>query len=351
MEVTEKRALVIGLYGTTDLRRHTPEHLKDMEGMGYTVWEAIVPAGRPHRRLWPFVKLLPAIRRSDVIVTDEYFNAVIVAGLLWLLRMKARHIVIGLNLSGRKSLVTQSALVNGLVNRVFRRMDLVFVASRIEAEIFSRLHAVPKHRFSFLHWAYDLPSLPGSFDRPQRPYFCMIGRNNRDVVTFAEALRGLDADGVIISHEPVTVPLPENVAVYREIPLGDCIDCIKGSVANVVLVQDETRGAGHITIVTAMHCGRPQIISGVLTTLDYFIDGRHAITVGLGDVGAVRAAMRRLLSDPALCSAMGRDAQDYAARWLGHRRRVGVLSRRITGWLETGQVEWCDPEWLQASSP
>lgn len=345
MEVAERRALVIGLYGTSDLRRHTPDHLKGLEEIGFSVWQTSIPRKRPHHRLAAFVRLLPALRRAEVVVTDEYFNAVIVAGLLWLLRLQARHVVIGLNVSGQKSLVTGWPLLNRMVNRVFRRMDLIFVASRAEADVFSALHAIPKERFSFLHWAYDLPTVPGAFARPQRPYFCMIGRNNRDIASFAAAMRGLEADGVIICHQPVTVPLPENVVVYREIPLGDCIDCIRGCVANVVLVQDESRGAGHITIVTAMHCGRPQIISGVATTLDYFTDRRHAITVGLGDVVAIRAAMQRLLSDPALCDGAGcatacrAMAGSQAARRGIVAAHRGLAGDRASGMGRSGMAE------------
>lgn len=337
----EKRVVSISLADKPSIKHDFPDHLKFLEGRGYKFYGIALPWVHPAKRIPHFLRLAPFLRGAGVVLTSEYFNAAAVSAILRLTGSRARHAVIGLNVSNNRTLRTKSPRLNRWLNRLFfGRIDMAVVASKPEAEIFVRQHDIPKDRFAFVHWAYDLPQGEGHFQRPERPYFCLIGRNNRDHATFCAALEGMEADGVIIAHTPPGLTLPANVRAYTEIPLADCIDCIRHAVANVILVQDADRGAGHITIVTAMHCGRPQIISHVDTALDYFIPEKHALTVPLEDPKAVRAAMQTLLDNPERAERMGRDAADFAARWLTHARRSEVLEERLKIWLDTRQVLW-----------
>ncbi len=333
--------------------RDFPDCLRFLQDRGYECHDIQLKWVHPARRLAQFLRLAPLLWRADLIVTSEYFNAAIVSAGLRTTGSRARHAVLGLNVSGNRTLRTRSTVLNRAINWLFfGRVDMAFVASKSEADIFAQVHRIPRDRFAFAHWAYDLPRIEGHFDRPARPYFCLIGRNNRDHKTFCAALSDLNADGVIVSHDPPDFELPANVRSFVEIPFADCIDCIRHSVANVILVQDADRGAGHITIVTAMHCARPQIISHVETALDYFIPDEHALTVPLGDIAAVRSAMLTLLDDPARADRMGQSAADFAARWLTHARRTASLQDRLRTWYDTGQVDWLerDPPAAQESS-
>lgn len=322
-----------------------PDCLTFLQERGYECRDIQLKWRHPAKRLADIARLAPALGRADLVVTTEYFNAALVSAVLRLTGSRARHAVLGLNFSGNRSLHGKSALRNKLVNGLFfGRIDMAVVASKPEAAIFSRTHGIPADRFAFVHWAYDLPESSDNFPRPDRPYFCLIGRNNRDHRTFCAALDGLEADGVIVSQTAPDFELPDNIHSYVQIPFGDCIDCIRHAVANVILVQDADRGAGHITMVTAMHCARPQIISHVDTALDYFIPGEHALTVPLADVGATRAAMQALLNDPDRADRMGRAAADFAARWLTHARRTETLQDRIRTWYDSGRIDWIAPE-------
>lgn len=345
MSPAQKRAVSITLSDKPGITRDFPDHLKLLEERGYAFYGIALPWVHPLKRIPKFLKLAPFLRGADVILTNEYFNAACVSALLRVTGSRARHAVLGLNVSNNRTLRTKWPALNRMLNRLFfGRLGMAVVASKPEAEIFSEMHDIPLDRFSFVRWSYDLPRLEGHFDAPDRPYFCLIGRNNRDHATFCAALEGMAADGVIVAHTPPGLALPPNVRALAEIPLADCIDCIRHAVANVILVQDADRGAGHITIVTAMHCGRPQIISDVDTALDYFIPGVHALTVPLGDVQAVRAAMQALLDDPGRADRMGAAAADYAARELSHARRSEILQERLRTWLDTGRVIWSQEE-------
>lgn len=313
---------------------------------GDTVFHTItLEAGGGFGRLRQVIGLLPRLRRAALVVTTEYIVAWSVGLMFWLTRAPARHVVVGLNISGRP-IQPRRRWMRRLANFAFRRVDLAIVASRPEARIFHALHDIPMRRFAFALWSFDLPSAEGStFARPARPYFCLIGRNNRDHATFCKALEGLDADGVIVASAPPAFDPPPNVRVLTNISFADCIDCIRGSVANVILVNDANRGAGHITIVTAMHCGRPQIISDVDTASDYFIEGEHVLTVPLADPAACRAAMAGLLADPARADRMGAASEAYALRWLTHDRRLQRLEEIQRAWWTDGRFDPIDPDW------
>ncbi|SFI12341.1 glycosyltransferase family protein [Albimonas pacifica] len=329
-------------------RRETlsrPEPLAFLDDGDTKFHRITLKAGGGFGRLRQVLGLLPRLRRAKLVVTTEYIVAWSVGLLFFLTRAPAKHVVVGLNISGRP-IQPRRRWMRWLANLAFRRVDLAIVASRPEARIFHRMHDIPMQRFAFALWSFDLPSDEGSaFRRPDRPYFCLIGRNNRDHETFCKALEGLDAEGVIVSSAPPAIPLPANVRALTNIPFADCIDCIKGSVANVILVNDANRGAGHITIVTAMHCARPQIISDVDTATDYFIEDEHVLTVPLADAEATRAAMAGLLADPARADRMGAASAAYALRWLTHEKREQRLAEIQRDWWTGGGFAPIDPDW------
>ena len=329
-------------------RRVRPDHWTWMDDGDVEFRVITLPWARGRDRIFQIARLLPRLRKARVVVTTEYFMTWSVCVLFFLLRVKTPHAAIGLNISG-KSIAPRNRLLRRLNNRAFKEVDLAVVASRPEARQFHEMYDLPLERFAFAHWSFDLPSSEGAaIQLPDRPFFCLIGRNNRDHATFCEAIRDLDADGIIVASAPSDFEVPPNVRFLANIPLADCIRIIQGSVANVILVNDASRGAGHITIVTAAHCARPQIISDVDTASDYFVAGEHALVVPLHDPAATREAMRRLLDDPARADEMGRASAEHAGRWLTHASRTERLAAILRSWWTTGAFDPVDPDWARA---
>lgn len=341
------KAVLIQMGAGETVSETAPAALDFLRAEGCAVSTVTMPYEGRLRHFLRILRWLPKLRSARMVWTDNYFTAANVSFLLWLTRGRAKHVVVGLNISSNRIFQSRWKAVNRLLNRVvFGRVDLAVVASRAEIALFHDLHDIPLDRFAFVHWAYDLPDLASGFTPPDRPYFCLIGRNNRDQQLFCEALQGLDAEGVIITQAPANVAPTENVHVLCDIPFGDCIACIRGAVANVVLVKDKQRGAGHITLVTAMHCARPQIVSDVDTVLDYLVPDRHALAVPLGDGAATRGAFEWMLDHPREADAMGKAGQDYAARWLTASARDAALSRLLQAWLADKPLPSVDAQWL-----
>jgi glycosyltransferase involved in cell wall biosynthesis len=163
---------------------------------------------------------------------------------------------------------------------------------------------------------------PSKTKVPNTPYITMVGRNNRDIGTFCAAVERAGVCGVLItasymmdrslSGEVSTVTL------LTDRPMEECLNYVEGSFAHLVLVTDGERGAGHISAVSAMLLGKPQIFSDVSPLRDYLFDGVNGIAVPIADVDSVVVAIRRLHDDPALSERLGRNGRDFARQHLSH---------------------------------
>jgi len=78
--------------------------------------------------------------------------------------------------------------------------------------------------------------------------------------------------------------------------------------AAVVAVPSYREGFG-VVCAEAMAHGRPVVASAVGGLLDLVADGETGVHVPPGDVPALRAALERLLADPALRARMGQAAR------------------------------------------
>ena len=284
------------------------------------------------------------LSKYGIIITHEYFSSfgVSLRLLLTFCRTKTDGTHQVLNQSRKLLIKPESTLSDRQINRVFGRCNLIIVHSRREMTLFNTIHSIPMNRFHFSLWGFDLPKItPAKFSSWERPYVCLVGRNNRDIDIFVKALDGMPIDGILITSNREYVPeeLPRNIHVFRDLPQNDTLDCIKNARANLILVKDDDRGAGHITAVAAMFAGTPQIFSDVEVLREYLVDGVSATGIPLSDAYALRAAIEKTLANPTLASALSENAKSYAERWLSHKAasgspafgtRLSVAKRRAT---------------------
>lgn len=284
----------------------------------------------------------------DMVVTTEYFTSFGVNLKLLFCSNKIRHVVYGINQSARL-LVFQNKLINKLINRVFNKADFFITHSREEMRLFQRIHDIDNKKFGFSHWGFDLPKIRNDiFSNRKKKFLSFVGRNNRDILTFCNAIKDLDVNGIIITakYNAPNFSLPENVEIHYDLDMDACLSCIKHAFCNVVLVRDGNRGAGHITMVAAMFMGKPQIISDVAVVKDYFIHQKHGISVPIADVNSVKDAIRQLENE-SVANSYGEEARSYANRYFINdevaRRFVDILQAVSQGI----QPEVCDSNWVQ----
>lgn len=331
------------------VRHELPAYLKGLND-GHIRFESHVSGGAGWLKISASILRAILSRKPDLVVSCEYRRAFLVNLALILTRSRAPHIVLGMNLSA-KPIVSRHRTLQRLIDGVFARTTAIVVHSTTEAELFSRLHNLPEERFAFSHWGFDLPTDGGGrFDGEAKPYFCMIGRNNRDVETFAAAIRKAGVRGIAIlpGYLQLDPAIEQSLQVYRDLSMSDCVSCIRNATANVTLLRDGSRGAGHITVVTAMHLGVPQIYSDTEVLREYFPTPDFGLPVSVGDADQVAKRMEELLQQ-----AQGTDAhrlamarQEFAQLWLSHDSSSRRISEVVLATVEGRRLNMINPNWL-----
>lgn len=283
----------------------------------------------------------------ELIIGVGYYVTLALSVKRWLARAKTPILSLGLNQSSRL-FCTNIPFIDKVINYFFNQINTAIVHSQHERHLFTQIHQMNPSRLIFSHWGYDLPTIKCTrFSHREEPYFCMIGRNNRDFSTFCQALTRIGGKGIIITSQSFLKDIPETpkVEVFVDLTMDECLDCIRGSLANVILLNDDERGAGHITAVSGMHLGRPTIYSRSNSLADYINENRHGYAVPLKDVAAVASAMRHVVERPDDSRRRGENARDYSTRWLTNQRAAQMHAKIATDVAMGRPVPILDPEW------
>jgi glycosyltransferase involved in cell wall biosynthesis len=75
----------------------------------------------------------------------------------------------------------------------------------------------------------------------------------------------------------------------------------------------------------AMAAGRPMVVSDLPASREFLRDGENALLVPPGEASALAAALRRLLSEPALAERLARTAWDEAPRYSWEARAQALV--------------------------
>jgi 2-deoxystreptamine N-acetyl-D-glucosaminyltransferase/2-deoxystreptamine glucosyltransferase len=148
----------------------------------------------------------------------------------------------------------------------------------------------------------------------------------KGVAELAEAARGLNlvvaGDGPLRDRVPGAlgfVSHDELEALYRR--------------AAVVVCPSHREGFG-VVAMEAMAHGRPVVASAVGGLLDLVVDGETGLLVPPGDIGALRAALDRLLADPDLRRRLGETGRERISErfsWDTVTRSTIALYERTSG--------------------
>jgi glycosyltransferase involved in cell wall biosynthesis len=164
----------------------------------------------------------------------------------------------------------------------------------------------------------DVSALPDrpSFLPPHDGYLLFVGALSRhkgiDVLLEAYAELGRDVSLVLIGTPRDDTPrvLPAGITLVTNIPHSQVMAAwSRCSVGVVPSVCPEGFGK---TAVEAMACGRPVVASAVGGLAEIVVDGKTGILCPPGDPQSLRNAIRRLLDDPSLATAMGKAGRDRA---------------------------------------
>jgi glycosyltransferase involved in cell wall biosynthesis len=192
-----------------------------------------------------------------------------------------------------------------LVRPVLRRARLVVAASHALAEAARALGA---------REVRVVPSgvaIPAAVGRPEEPpHLLYVGRlsEEKGVLELVEAARGLPLE--VVGDGPLRARVPGAVGFVSPGELGPWYER-----ASVVVTPSRREGYG-VVAREAMAWGRPVVASAVGGLVDAVEDGVTGLLVPPRDVGALRAALERLLGDGALRARLGAAGREKAQREL-----------------------------------
>jgi glycosyltransferase involved in cell wall biosynthesis len=319
------RILLLDL-GPGNVNPELPAYMLQLQSQGHCIEVRRIAQAKSGQQILSAFRASSDMGQFDLVVTNEYFCAFGLCLRSLLTRSSAKLAVIGFNVS-RRYLSTRYRLPNKLINGIFRRLSLTIVHSTAERDIFRSVHDLPVDQIRVVRWGFDLP-VPSKIESESwripfgsgQKFVSMVGRNNRDFDTLIQALDGTGVPAVLVASS-LNGRLggeTEFLRVVYDAPLDKCLEIMRRSTAIVTLLKDESRGAGHITIVSAMHLAKPQVFSDAAVLRDYVQDGVHGVAVPIGDADRVRQAVLRLLSDAAVCERYAVQAQRFACDFLSN---------------------------------
>jgi glycosyltransferase involved in cell wall biosynthesis len=188
-----------------------------------------------------------------------------------------------------------------LARPVLRRARLVLAASRALADAARALGA---RDVRVVPSGVTVPERVGEPEEP--PHVLYVGRLSpeKGVLELVEAADGLPLR--VVGDGPLRSRVPEAAGFVPPASLGPWYER-----AAVVAVPSRREGYG-IVAREAMAWGRPVVASAVGGLLDAVEDGVTGLLVPPRDVGALRAALERLLADAALRVRLGAAARSRA---------------------------------------
>lgn len=144
------------------------------------------------------------------------------------------------------------------------------------------------------------------------PLICSVGLEARDYPTLLTAVRGLEASVTIAAASPWSKrsdstqdqQIPENVTV-RRFSQFELRQLYADSRFMVMPLHNVEFQAGVTAILEAMAMGRAVICTRTPGQTDVIVDGETGLYVPPGDPSALRAAIERLLANPAEAERMG----------------------------------------------
>ena len=197
----------------------------------------------------------------------------------------------------------------------YAAVDAMCVSARREALTYAQRLGVPLDRFRFIRWHTNV--LEPRWCPPTGGYLFAAGRTGRDWRTLSAALRDLDAPVTVVCsrNDARDIEWPANVTVLTDIPYTRYRELLEGASAVIVPLETHTYSSGQVVILEAMSLGKAVIVSRVLGSEDYIVDGVDGLVVAAGDSGELRSAIARVVSTPGLADRLGRAALEQVGRF------------------------------------
>jgi len=284
--------------------------------------------------LFKAIRSIKGVSNYDLVITHAPYMTLNVAIALFLTGQdkKVKHYAFSFNHGNGRFF---KGLRLFFAKKTFKHMNGFVVYSKAERELFNKRYDIDLEKLSFCHWAVKPPvieELPAEYIIKSKPYISCMGRNNRDFEVFIEVMKRnpqLNAILVCPKDRLSQSDLPENILVKNDIPLKEAMTILANSSVSVVPIKDVSTGAGHITIVSAMQLGIPQLVTRLSTVDDYFIDGKHGFYIEQGDVESMSVKLHEIIDNEELHETIRQETASFSSKWLVEQSSVNFLKKYL----------------------
>lgn len=261
------------------------------------------------------VKVLPLLRRYDVVLSTASMNGLFIAFLQSLFRIrKPRHVVIDISLP---RLISPKKKILLIVTKIIFSSVSKVICFASKQAIFWNFSLGFGDKAVFVPLGIEKASPCRS--RPEfskYPYIFSAGSAGRDYDTLIKAVERITVDLVIVAGRdpmtgkvPISIPIPSNVKLKVEVSNEEYRLFLAKAMFVVVPLMDVPFVCGQSVVLDAMSMGKAVIGTKGLSTIDYITDGETGLLVEAGNVQEMRDKIAFLLSNPSKVKEMGGNAK------------------------------------------
>ncbi|MCU0524032.1 MAG: glycosyltransferase family 4 protein [Elainella sp. Prado103] len=218
-------------------------------------------------------------------------------------------------------------------------IDLFITNTQIKADTLRRRLNLPASQVYVLREQTDVqffcpgPVTPGK----ERPIIASAGLEQRDYVTLAAATEDLDVDVKICAVSPnasaktrVAFPevMPKNMSSHPQ-EWRQFRQLYRNADLVVVSLLYNTYSAGLTTLMEAMACRRPVIITRTPGLAERLIDLGVVVGVAPGDAAGMKQAIQHFLQNPQLAEAQAQKGYEYLLQEHTSERHLEDLIAQI----------------------
>jgi glycosyltransferase involved in cell wall biosynthesis len=273
----------------------------------------------------------------DAIFTNAENVALPLALLFKTVSERPRHVTIGHRLSAKKKQVFYRLL------HVHRQMDAIFLYASTQLDFARQQLGIPSENLRLIQFHVDHRFYrPLGKERVRDDQICAAGLEWRDYPTLIDAVTHQTDLSVRLAaaspwsrgaNETETRTLPAHVDA-RSYDYQELRDLYADSAAVVVPLYENDFQAGVTTILEAMAMEKPVIVTRTVGQRDVVDDGYTGLYVAPECVESWKAAIDRVLQDPALRAQLGQRAR----RWVEENATLDVWVANIVGALHNAPV-------------
>ena len=201
----------------------------------------------------------------------------------------------------------------------FPSVDRFYTFSTFEKELYTSTFDLDPDRVRMLPMGFDLrptpPAGPGSITCDP-PYVAAVGGEGRDYATLMEAMRRLPDIRLEVVARPRNVEglaIPSNVRVHTDIPIEEAHRILRGAELTVLPLLHSEVPCGHVTMVTAMHMAKAQVVTRSRGVDDYVAHEVNALLASPGDPDDLASQILRVWDDDVLRAELAEAGRRFGA--------------------------------------